>query len=64
MSLVRFDLRCNDTVMADVSEKQTAHIANLAPPNFAEVVPGIYRSSFPKVDHFGFLESLGLKSIL
>ena len=64
MSPVRFDLSCNDTVMADISEKQTAHFANLAPPNFAEVVPGIYRSSFPKGDHFDFLESLGLKSVL
>ena len=32
--------------------------------NFAEVVPGIYRSSFPTVGNFEHLQSLGLKTIL
>lgn len=34
------------------------------PPNFAEVVPGLYRSSFPREKHFAFIRSLGLKSVL
>jgi len=34
------------------------------PANFAEVAPGIYRSSFPKLGNFEFLDTLGLKTIL
>jgi hypothetical protein len=34
------------------------------PENFAIVVPGIFRSSFPRSKNFGFLKSLGLKSVL
>lgn len=34
------------------------------PPNFSEVVPGVYRSSFPKSQHYNFLKTLGLKSVL
>lgn len=34
------------------------------PPNFAEVVPGLYRSSFPRPKHFAFVRSLGLKTVL
>ena len=36
----------------------------MPPENFARVCEGIYRSSFPRVDNFPFLESLHLKSIL
>lgn len=37
----------------------------LGPPtNFAQVVPGIYRSSFPKIGNFEFLGSLGLKTVV
>lgn len=32
--------------------------------NFAEVSPGIYRSSFPRSGNFEHMKSLGLKSIL
>lgn len=32
--------------------------------NFAQVAPGIYRSSFPAAGNFEHLQSLGLKSIL
>lgn len=32
--------------------------------NFAEIVPRIYRSSFPRAGNFEHLESLKLKSIL
>lgn len=34
------------------------------PPNFHEVGPGLYRSSFPRRQHFEFIRSLGLKTVL
>lgn len=34
------------------------------PGNFSEVVPGIYRSSFPRPSNFEHLRGLGLKTIL
>lgn len=34
------------------------------PPNFGIIAPGAYRSSFPKPEHFPFLRTLGLKTIL
>ncbi|KAF9871216.1 tyrosine phosphatase [Colletotrichum karsti] len=34
------------------------------PINFGVVVPGVYRSSYPKPDDFGFIRNLGLKSIV
>ncbi|CAO1633189.1 unnamed protein product [Jaminaea pallidilutea] len=34
------------------------------PDNFAMVNSWLYRSSFPKKKHFGFLKTLGLKSVL
>lgn len=34
------------------------------PENFARVCEGIYRSSFPRIENFQFLKSLGLRSIL
>lgn len=36
----------------------------VAPQNFAMVENGIYRSSFPKPEHFGFLTALNLRSII
>mmetsp|Transcript_12055 Transcript_12055/g.13863 ORF Transcript_12055/g.13863 Transcript_12055/m.13863 type:complete len:188 (+) Transcript_12055:337-900(+) len=33
-------------------------------PNFAQVCPGVYRSSFPKKKNFKFLKHLGMRSIL
>lgn len=35
-----------------------------SPPNFGVVGSGIYRSSYPKQEHFNFLKAQGLKSIL
>lgn len=35
-----------------------------APDNFALVVPGIYRSSYPQRMHHDYLGSIGLKSIM
>ncbi|KAK1659610.1 tyrosine phosphatase [Colletotrichum godetiae] len=34
------------------------------PVNFGVVVPGVYRSSYPKPEDFGFIRNLGLKSIV
>ncbi|KND93994.1 Tyrosine-protein phosphatase SIW14 [Tolypocladium ophioglossoides CBS 100239] len=34
------------------------------PANFGVVVPGVYRSSYPKPDDYGFLQSLKLKTVL
>ncbi|KAJ0237218.1 Tyrosine-protein phosphatase DSP3 [Hirschfeldia incana] len=36
----------------------------VAPQNFSMVENGIYRSSFPKPEHFGFLTALNLRSII
>ncbi|KAI8443230.1 tyrosine phosphatase family-domain-containing protein [Phakopsora pachyrhizi] len=44
---------------------ETDRKAFLNPPsNFAVVAPGIFRSSFPRVENFEFLESLRLKTVL
>lgn len=34
------------------------------PTNFGMVVPGVYRSSYPKVADYPFLQKLGLKTIM
>lgn len=34
------------------------------PINFGTVVPGVYRSSYPKEDDYPFLQKLGLKTIM
>jgi len=36
----------------------------ITPENFSMVVPGVYRSGFPKTKHFAFLKKLELKAIL
>ncbi|XP_013584833.1 PREDICTED: probable tyrosine-protein phosphatase At1g05000 [Brassica oleracea var. oleracea] len=36
----------------------------VAPQNFSMVENGVYRSSFPKPEHFGFLTALNLRSII
>ncbi|GAA5883248.1 hypothetical protein JCM3774_000643 [Rhodotorula dairenensis] len=36
----------------------------LAPENFATVSTDLYRSSFPRKEHFPFLSNLGLKSVM
>ncbi|KAK9084752.1 hypothetical protein Sjap_025163 [Stephania japonica] len=35
-----------------------------APPNFAMVDNGVFRSGFPERTHFGFMETLGLRSVM
>lgn len=34
------------------------------PANFGVVVPGVYRSSYPTYEDFGFVKELGLKTIV
>lgn len=34
------------------------------PANFGIVVPGVYRSSYPKTEDFGFLQNLKLKTVV
>ncbi|KAM0633560.1 hypothetical protein ACHAPW_003567 [Verticillium nonalfalfae] len=34
------------------------------PVNFGIVVPGVYRSSYPKPEDFGFVKNLGLRTIV
>lgn len=34
------------------------------PDNFGEVIPGVYRSSYPKIEDFGYLRDLNLKTIV
>jgi len=45
----------------EVMPEETVYIA---PDNFAMVQPGVYRSGFPKMKNFPFLQRIGLKSIL
>lgn len=35
-----------------------------APVNFGAVMPGIYRSSYPQPEHYSYLSTLGLKTII
>lgn len=42
----------------------TATYGECCPDNFSMVTDGIYRSSFPRPEHFKFLGQLGLKSVL
>ncbi|GBG23833.1 Tyrosine-protein phosphatase SIW14 [Hondaea fermentalgiana] len=45
----------------DGGNEETVYIA---PDNFAMVLPGVYRSGFPKIKNFPFLQRIGIKSIL
>ena len=48
----------------DTRVRRVSALAMETPPDFGMVGSGIYRSSFPKPEHFPFLKTLGLKSIL
>ncbi|KAL8825385.1 MAG: hypothetical protein Q9170_007809, partial [Blastenia crenularia] len=60
------------TAMSSKKSKGTFSVEDSGPPsptsgpviNFGQVVPGIYRSSFPMSGNFEHLRSLGLKTIL
>lgn len=41
-----------------------AEVVPCEPFNFALVVPGVYRSSYPQTEHHQYLKSLGLKTII
>ncbi|KAI9829062.1 MAG: hypothetical protein M1832_000085 [Thelocarpon impressellum] len=47
-----------------MGDRQTRQQLLVPPINFAEVVPGIYRSGFPTLENFEFMKGLALKSIL
>lgn len=47
-----------------VDDESSVNTTVYPPENFAIVVPGIFRSSFPRKENFDFLKSLRLKSVL
>lgn len=48
----------------DLVDVQTKKILLVPPYNFAMVDEGIYRSGFPTVENFEFLEALNLRSVV
>jgi len=68
----QLDDRLSISVMAQSPSSDKAEVkaacergAPLAvPDNFHHVLPGLYRSSFPRPEHFEYLGRLGLKSVL
>jgi tyrosine-protein phosphatase SIW14 len=52
----------NDVVKGE-SEPPTPDGTGL-PPNFHEVLPGLYRSSYPMAAHFDKLREFGFKTIV
>lgn len=46
------------------SSDYPAPASNGRPINFGVVVPGVYRSSYPKPEDYGFLRNLGLKTVM
>lgn len=47
------------------SEVEAASASSAGQPlNFGLVLPGLYRSSYPKSENFGFLQGLGLKTVV
>ena len=51
------------SVIGDASGYSTIPMLG-RPENFGVVLPGIYRSSYPRQEDFGFLQSLHLKTIV
>ncbi|KAK4242186.1 tyrosine phosphatase family-domain-containing protein [Achaetomium macrosporum] len=45
-------------------ELEKSHLAEGRPANFGVVVPGVYRSSFPRSEDYAFIEGLKLKTIV
>ncbi|MCJ1311723.1 hypothetical protein MMC25_005396 [Agyrium rufum] len=50
--------------ISSVEESAPPSPTNGPAPNFAEVAPGVYRSSFPRPGNFEHLRTLGLRTIL
>lgn len=46
------------------SSDYPAPASNGRPINFGVVVPGVYRSSYPKPEDYDFLKNLGLKTVM
>lgn len=52
----------SDSTAPDTAERNAT--ASGQPANFGLVVPGIYRSSYPKPENYEFLGRLGLKTVV
>ncbi|KAK1961179.1 tyrosine phosphatase [Colletotrichum sublineola] len=69
-------MRCDDALTKVAQQLKTPLASPISPSierilpidgrpiNFGVVVPGVYRSSYPKPEDFGFIRNLGLKSIV
>jgi hypothetical protein len=65
-------IACNTKSSQPVVNSGTSTVDDSGPPspssgvvkNFAEVAPGIYRSSFPYASNLEHLKTLGLKTVL
>lgn len=49
--------------MTSLSVQRTISMED-RPPNFGLVVPGVYRSSYPRPDDYPFIQQLGLKTMV
>lgn len=61
------DLEEKEAEIEEVEEEEVVDVKTkaLVPPyNFAMVDEGIYRSGFPTVENFDFLEALNLRSVV
>jgi hypothetical protein len=61
--IVTYPLRKSTTMEEDKSQPPTPDGTGL-PVNFAQVGPGIYRSSYPQAAHFSALQPLKVKTII
>lgn len=48
----------------DIAVERPLAVATAPPTNFAMVLPGLYRSSYPKAADYPFMKSLNLKTIV
>ena len=48
----------------DLDLTKTSDVPPGAPVNFGFVMPGLFRSSYPRPENYDFLQSLGLKTIV
>ncbi|GAA5976538.1 hypothetical protein JCM21900_001791 [Sporobolomyces salmonicolor] len=65
VGLARLDSDSSTLTIPSPASASAIPALTLNPPeNFAMVSPHLYRSSFPRNDHFEFLRSLGLRSVM